>query len=271
MRKRLFVFLSIICIALAGFVIGVRMRTDREGPKIIFSDDKIVFRDDMTNEDLLKGVKAEDAVEGDVTDTLTVESVYPVDEETAIAVYVAKDSKNNITKVKREMQYEESTDTDEKNNDDDQIDPNKIEEEEKNSEEENVTSEVTDAPEKDTEKSEENEPEISPLPSEEPQAATEEEAARTEQETLAAQMPAQSPRIYLTDYLIRIKSGEQIDKLSYVKEIQDDVDNVNELWHYIQVDGTLDVNTPGTYELKYYVTDSNNNISNTAVLKVIVE
>lgn len=267
MRKRWFVFLAIICVALAGFVIGVRMRTDKEGPEIIFDDKEITFSDDMTNEELLAGVKAEDDVEGDVSDTLTVESVYPVDEKTAIAVYVAKDSKNNITKVKREMKYEGEMENKESSS---QKDKENKEEEEK-AVKPTATPSITPTVENDTTEAQPDEISPEPTPSVEPEASNEEEAARTQQETLAAQMPAQSPRIYLTDYLIRIKQGESIDKLSYVKEIQDDTDNISELWHYIQVDGTLDTNVPGTYELTYYVTDSNSNISNMAVLKVIVE
>lgn len=274
MRKRLFVFLAIICIALAGFVISVRMSTDKEGPKIYFDDSDITFSDDMTNEELLEGVRAEDEIEGDVSDTLTVESVYPIDDETAVAVYVAKDSKNNITKVKREMKYEGESDDKESSEKEKNNEKESSEDEEtKENTESDVTPAVTEAPEENSAEAQQPEETPSPSPDAELQAntAAEEEAARTEQETLAAQMPAQSPRIYLTDYLIHIKQGENIDKLSYVKEIQDDADNISELWHYIQVDGTLDTNVPGTYELTYYVTDSNNNISNMAVLKVIVE
>ena len=84
-------------------------------------------------------------------------------------------------------------------------------------------------------------------------------------------MPAQSPRLYLTDYIIHVNRGEPVNKLDYVKEIQDNDDNISELWHYIRVEGNLDVNVAGTYELSYYVTDTNGNTSNVALLKVIVE
>lgn len=268
MRKKWFVFLAIICVALAGFVIGVRMRTDKKGPEIIFDDNKITFSDDITNEELLAGVKAEDEVEGDVSDTLTVESVYPVDEKTAIAVYVAKDSNNNITKVKRKMKKKgepENKEYSKKENN-----TNKESKEEKAVDPTATPSAIPTA-ENETAETQPDENTSEPNPSVGPSSPNEEEVARTQQEALAAQMPAQCPRIYLTDYLIRIKQGESIDKLSYVKEIQDDTDNINELWHYIQVDGTLDTNVPETYELTYYVTDSNSNVSNMAVLKVIVE
>lgn len=277
MRKRLVVFLAILCIALAGFVIGVRMRTDREGPKITFGEEDIVYTDSTTEEELLEGVTAEDAVDGDVSDTITLESVYPMDEDTAVAVYVAKDSKNNITKVKREMKCSEEEDSSKKNKEKSSDKQKQEEQEPESTPEPTVTEELPEAEQPE-------EPTVSPTPGidqevgaeaegtpEDSNVDREAEEARAAQEALASQMPEQSPRIYLTDYLIRIQAGESIDRLSYVKEIQDDSDNISELWHYISIDGTLDVNTPGTYELTYYVIDSNNNESNKALLKVIVE
>lgn len=277
MRKRLVVFLAILCIALAGFVIGVRMRTDREGPKITFSDKEIVYTDSTSEEELLEGVTAEDDVDGDVSDTITLESVYPLDDETAVAVYVAKDSKNNITKVKREMKYSEEGSS-KKNKEENSEKQNQEEQEPENTPEPTVTEALPEEEQTDgqdvaptSEPDQAKGAEANETAAGESNVDQEAEEARAAQEAIASQMPEQSPRIYLTDYLIRIKQGESIDRLSYVKEIQDDADNISELWHYISIDGTVDVNTPGTYELSYYVIDSNNNESNRALLKVIVE
>ncbi len=63
----------------------------------------------------------------------------------------------------------------------------------------------------------------------------------------------------------------EIDRLSYVKDIQDDKDSTSDLYRKIQITGTVDVNTPGTYELTYYVVDSNGNASNGAVLTIVVK
>ena len=68
-----------------------------------------------------------------------------------------------------------------------------------------------------------------------------------------------------------IAKGTQIDRLSYVKDIQDDKDSTSDLYRKIQITGTVDVNTPGTYELTYYVVDSNGNASNGAVLTIVVK
>ena len=84
-------------------------------------------------------------------------------------------------------------------------------------------------------------------------------------------MPAQNPRIYLTDYVVTVPVGTSVDRLSYVKEITDDADNVYDLWTKIQITGSLDTLTAGTYECTYYVIDSAGNTSNQAVLKFIVQ
>lgn len=55
---------------------------------------------------LLTGVTATDERDGDVTDTVTIESVIPnTDGTEASVIYVAKDSKNNVTKETRKVSY----------------------------------------------------------------------------------------------------------------------------------------------------------------------
>ena len=100
---------------------------------------------------------------------------------------------------------------------------------------------------------------------------TEEEKAQEREEAKIDKLSPQDPRFYLTTYYVEINRGTQIDRLSYVKDIEDDVDQTNELYRKIQITGTVDVYTPGTYELTYYVVDSNGNASNGAVLTIVVK
>ena len=53
-----------------------------------------------------------------------------------------------------------------------------------------------------------------------------------------------------------IKAGEAFDPLSVVRDAVDDKDDKNTLYQHIHTDGTYDVRTPGSYEIRYYVTDS---------------
>ena len=96
-------------------------------------------------------------------------------------------------------------------------------------------------------------------------------AEKEKQEAEANAMSDQNPRIYLKDYLIKVPVGTSVDLLSYVSEIKDDSDDVYTLWRKVQITGEVNSAVPGTYKCTYYVIDSQNNISNNAVLTVIVE
>ena len=81
------------------------MNADTEGPEIVFtSEAPSVYRSDMSNEELLTGVTATDRKDGDVSSSLTVESVYEIDDSHVAVTYTAKDNSNNITKQKYEME-----------------------------------------------------------------------------------------------------------------------------------------------------------------------
>ena len=77
MSKKWVTLLLVVCIGLAGGVGFMRMNADTEGPEIVFtSEAPSVYRSDMSNEELLTGVTATDRKDGDVSSSLTVESVY---------------------------------------------------------------------------------------------------------------------------------------------------------------------------------------------------
>lgn len=105
MSKKWVTLLLVVCIGLAGGVGFMRMNADTEGPEIVFtSEAPSVYRSDMSNEELLTGVTATDRKDGDVSSSLTVESVYEIDDSHVAVTYTAKDNSNNITKQKYEME-----------------------------------------------------------------------------------------------------------------------------------------------------------------------
>ena len=161
----------IVCIGLGAGVVYIKGSEDNEGPKITFSEDKDTkYTSGMTTEDLLKDVRAQDNKDGDVTDSLTVETMYPKNDGKQITViFVAKDKSNNVTKKEFTME------------------------------------------------------------------------------------------------------GTVLDKLSYVKDIQDDTETTSDLFKKIQITGDVNTATPGTYELTYYVVDNQGNSSNGAILTVVVK
>ena len=75
------------------------------------------------------------------------------------------------------------------------------------------------------------------------------------------------PVIRLKQYRAIINAGDVFDALSYVASAVDDKDYASTR---IQVEGEYDSYTPGTYELKYYVIDSDGNQSNIEVLMLEV-
>ena len=104
MAKKWIAVMLVVCVGLAGGVVYLRTESDHKGPEIVCSDQAAKEYDpSMSDADLTQGITASDDVDGDVTDTLTVESVYEVDDSHVVVTYVAKDKSNNITKFKRNL------------------------------------------------------------------------------------------------------------------------------------------------------------------------
>ena len=96
------------------------------------------------------------------------------------------------------------------------------------------------------------------------------EAAKREEEEKIAALRPEAPKMYLKEYYIEIPVGTQIDQLSYVDTIEDDVDERSALFTRIQIYSNVDTAVPGNYEMTYYVLDSNGNQSNMATIRVKV-
>lgn len=289
MRKWMVALMAVLSIGLAALVVGIRTTSDHEGPEIIFDKDKDdVYEQDMDNEELLEGVTAKDDKDGDVSDTLTVESIYPKENgKEVVVIFVAKDSNNNVTKAEFTMSTDgkskkskKSSDKKDKSDDTPAADVQPNADQQEGGQQTDITNMGEGAAEPagagvtgdipgipNPTEAEEN-----PLEAGQPQdLAAKEEGAKRAQEEKITKLNPQDPRMYLSTYYLEIPVGTSIDRLSYIANIEDDVDATNELWRKIQIDGDVDVNTPGTYELTYFVVDSNGNSSNGAVLTVVVE
>lgn len=79
---------------------------DREPPEIYwFTEEETVCADDKT--DLLSGVRAADGRDGDVSETLTVDSVTPASDGTHVLVrYTARDKSGNLAHLTRDIPTE---------------------------------------------------------------------------------------------------------------------------------------------------------------------
>lgn len=70
--------------------------------------------------------------------------------------------------------------------------------------------------------------------------------------------------------IVNLEIGESFDPLDYLLVLKDDKDSFESLWENCYMEGTYDLNTAGIYPLRFFVTDSDGNESNTAVLILTV-
>ena len=107
--------ISILALLAAVFIFArylfLSFRTDDTvGPNIEMNDAQIEVSVNDPQIKLLAGMTATDARDGDVTDTLVVESISGfVSENTRIVNYAAFDKNNNVTKATRRMIYSDYT------------------------------------------------------------------------------------------------------------------------------------------------------------------
>ena len=222
MKKVIIALISVIGLLCGGMLIFLKISEDNTAPEITYKDETLEYVKGSNYKTILKGVEAKDNRDGDVTEALIVEGIYPNgDGDTATVVYVARDKSNNIAKSRRVVSYLE-----------------------------------------------EKKQETTPLSKSELVEETENDKEASKEEEL----PASNPRIVLKKKEVKIKVGEDINRISLVESITDDKDEQNLLWRSISIRGDgFDKNTAGAYEQIYYVVDSDGNKSNEETLKIIVE
>ena len=242
MKKGLVAMLFLACAALLAGNVVVYIGEDRNGPEISVPQEEITYVAGTDTSALLNGVTAQDDRDGDVTDTVTIESIIPnADQTGASVVYVAKDSKNNVTKETRTILY--STDA--------------------NQAAAQAAAEQVAADQAAAEQAAQGDA------AGESAQTTDDGAAQNE--AAIAALSAESPRFYLTQYSVELERGAELNELSYVQDISDDEDSRDELYQGIRISGEVDTNTPGEYTLEYHVVDSDGNNSKVAQLRVTVK
>lgn len=251
MKKGILAGLIVLWLALFAGTAAVMVTSDRKGPEIaVPSGADVTYEEGSDTALLLEGVTATDDRDGDVTDSVVIENIFPNDDRTgASVIYAAKDSHNNVTKVTRRVNYKAAGDV--------------------TAPEENTEAEGSDAAP--AENAEAEGSDAAPAAEEAQQNDTEGVKNETNAKMEIEALPSESPRMYLNTYETTVKAGSELDKISYIKEITDDADSQETLFAEIQVDGEVDTATPGDYTLTYHVTDSNGNQSNMAVLTVHVQ
>ena len=107
-KRALLALVLVCCAAFAVYRAEGAKRVDREAPQITMAQDELRLSVHDGEEKLLDGVTAQDAQDGDVTDSLVVESVRGiVADKRFTATYVAFDAAGNVTKAQRTVYYED--------------------------------------------------------------------------------------------------------------------------------------------------------------------
>lgn len=109
MKKKDWISLALaaVCLGiLAGYRTLINLRADNRAPEILIADQLLEISALDSREALLQGVTARDDTDGDVTDSLVVESVRLLRQDGTVTVtYAAFDSARNVSKKTREVLY----------------------------------------------------------------------------------------------------------------------------------------------------------------------
>lgn len=268
MKKKVIIggFIYII-VMLFAISIMLFLFEDREPPVITIEDSDITYQEGDNRDVLLQGVKAVDKVEGDVSGSLTIESVRVLSDGDKISVmYAARDSKNNVTKKERILNYrkDESDDREGSGDTGEAADSSEINDDQYSAvtspEGENNSQDTVNNPgdENDWQDTAEGE-------------TTDNQGTEDQTEESVEEAPLVStgdPVIKLNTYEVTIEAGGYFNPMNY---IQDAVDDVDDAWRRIRIVGNYNINTPGEYTLEYSITDSDGNRSNVEELILTVE
>jgi hypothetical protein len=252
MKKISIIFSVIVLSALLGLYILVYLREDKTGPVIQIADRELSYQEGDDKRPLLQGVAAYDAKDGDVSDTLMIESILPLrDNMTAKVIYAAKDKDNHITKESIIINYTS--------------DQKDVQEEEPI-----ATKPATPTPTMPpVEKEEDLKEEQTVVGPKEDKPTAEEKEVTLDQNVLQTSETDQGkPVISLTEKKIFLQIGASFQPLRYVSDITDDKDSQDTLYRRISVVGVYNSNKAGTYILEYYVVDTDGNQSESAYLKM---
>lgn len=205
----------------------VILKGDGTGPSITIPSG-IEYHKGMSDSELLNGVTAEDNKDGDVSDTLIVESVIMLSNGDSVKItYAAKDKHNNITQKSIILPYKAPAEE----------------------------------PTKSPEKPADNKESSKEAGNETPHAQEETTTGYPEETTPVQTESPDAPVLYLTKIEDWIKKGSQVNWIKYVSDITDDKDERNALFQSIMIDNYPDMNTVGDYDMQFYCKDSDGNFS----------
>ena len=230
MEKRWGILIGMLAAAAVAGSVFFAVIKDDKGPEITFGADAPVYQGNSGDESLLSNVKAEDKRDGDVSDSVYVDSVrVSEDGSRARVTYVAVDKSNNVTRASQVLSCNGAdATTDESQN---------SQNEEQGTGDEGMQSE--DGTQQTSDESE-NQPDN-----------------------------PEAPVIKLNTDQVEIGVSEDFNYNNYVESMTDDKDDLATLSRRLHLEGDYKTQQAGEYEIIYSVTDSDGNRSNDAKLTLI--
>lgn len=227
------------CLILGGISVVIYAGQDRKAPVIYVKKEDVTYHERDSYKELLSGVTAKDNRDGDVTEDIFIDKIVPADDGKAVVYYGVMDKAKNVGTATRTVNYNTSG--------------------------AGIQTAATDV-QADAEA--ENQAE---------EAKKAEEIKQADQENAKAEDPnelvptTEAPVIALTTDHVTVAAGSEFDPMSVVKGVADTVDNADVLSRQISAEGAYDMNTPGTYQLQYFVIDSDGNTSDIKTLTITVQ
>ena len=235
MKQRVLTIVLLLgCVAVGAVGVFTYKKQDRTAPVITVSDKKMSYTAGDSYDELLKGVTATDNRDGDLTGKVFVDKVVPTSKKKAVVYYGVMDKANNVGTARKTVTYHGDNNM---GSDADDITPD------------------TQKPE-----AENTDP-----------AAQQEDQEQTDATTEDLKANGEKPAMSLTATSETITKGSSFSALSMVKDVVDDKDDKDTLYKQLHVDGTYDTTKSGTYELTYYVQDSDGNTSDPITFTLTVQ
>ena len=316
-RGSIIILEAIAIVITAALIMRIKAGRDEFPPVISFPEDTVSYIQGEGPETLLSGVTAVDERDGDVTGSIIISSISVTGDGSAIAVYNAKDSSNNVAMAVRSVQFtpndavgllgvpvntEQADITilpDENINDQSfpegtgigDSDTSQVPRTDTGSGNPvggDITDGSTDAAEADAADSNAAAAQdlqqgsadsvLASYENTDPDSYTGEDmerigaALRNETETARESLPEGSPTIGLMVHAICQDIGSSLNPLDLISSIDDAEDSIDYIFGQIHVEGNAGFTTdyPGKYVFRYYVIDSDGNMSNVARLYVVV-
>lgn len=240
MKQRLLVLIlaaGSVVLALTAFFLSAGQ--DSKPPEIVVKDMEISYTEGNDYSSLMKGVSAKDNREGDLSDEVFVYRIIPLENGKAVVCYGVMDSNKNVGTAVRRVGFIAKASADAPDE----------------------SGGGPDAEPEDTKENKDGKDEQDQAP------GNENETSDTEE----LKPDGVRPVIALNAESAQINAGGAFDALSYVKGVADDKDDQNTLYRHIHVEGQYDIDTKGTYELRFYVSDSEGNTSDVKTFSLTVQ